>query len=263
MIILYEHPLSPYAQKCKIALAEKGIAFDARIPEAFGSGATSDQGFIAENPRHEVPALVDGDLQIFDSTIILEYLEEKWPEPALLPKDPAERARQRMLEDVMDTQYEAINWGILEILGFGRASGSLREQLLARAAEQTAKLQGWLEHKLDGAAWFGGKDFGWADVAVVPNLNISASFGNPPKAGSALADWLARANERPSVAACQAAAQQYMKIRREAFAVLIASGRFVRQYRDHRLEWMMRSGGLPIVLEGLEKRTIRFSNELG
>src|SRR5579864_6106338 len=141
MIILYEHPLSPYAQKCKIALAEKGIAFEAKVPEAFGTGATKDQGFIAENPRHEVPALVDGDLQIFDSTIIHEYLEEKWPEPALLPKDPATRARQRMIEDVMDTQYEAINWGILEILGFRRANGALREQLLARAAEQTARLQ--------------------------------------------------------------------------------------------------------------------------
>lgn len=263
MIVLYEHPLSPYAQKCKIALAEKGIAFDARIPEAFGSGATNDQGFIADNPRHEVPALVDGDLQIFDSTIILEYLEDKWPEPALLPKDPAERARQRMIEDVMDTHYEAINWGILEILGFGRAGGALREQLLKRAAEQTAKLQAWLERKLEGRPWFGGARFGWADVAVVPNLNISASFGNPPAAGSPLADWLARANQRPSVAACQAAAQDYMKIRREVFAQLVASGRFVRQYRDHRLEWMMRSGGLPIVLEGLEKKTIRFGNELG
>jgi hypothetical protein len=42
---------------------------------------------------------------------------------------------------------------------------------------------------------------------------------------------------------------------------LVASGVFKRQYRDHRLEWMMRSGGLPIVLEGIEKGTIRFSNE--
>jgi glutathione S-transferase/RNA polymerase-associated protein len=46
-------------------------------------------------------------------------------------------------------------------------------------------------------------------------------------------------------------------------AALVASGRFKRQYRDHGLEWMMRSGGLPIVLEGIEKGTIRFGNEIG
>jgi glutathione S-transferase len=261
VIILYEHPLSPYAQKCKIALGEKGIAFEAKVPQAFGTGATGDQGFIAQNPRHEVPALVDGDLRIFDSTIILEYLEDKWPEPPLLPKDPAERARLRMLEDVMDTQYEAINWGIMEILGFRRASGALREQLLGRAAEQTAKLQGWLEHKLDGRAWFSGERFGWGDAAVAPHINISVDNGHPPKAGSRLADWLARANARPSVAACQDAARAILNLKLD-FSRVLESGMFRRQYRDHRLEWMMRSGGLPIVLEGLEKKTIRFSNEL-
>jgi glutathione S-transferase/RNA polymerase-associated protein len=261
MIVLYEHPLSPYAQKSKIALAEKGIPFELRLPDAFGSGATRDQGFIAQNPRHEVPALVDDDVRIFDSTIILEYLEDKWPEPPLLPKDPAERARLRMLEDVMDTQYEAINWGILEILGFRRASGALRDQLLARAAEQTAKLQAWLEGQLGGRTWFSGAAFGWGDAAVAPHLNTSLQMGNPPKPGSALAEWLARANARPSVAACVAAAQAYLKQRLD-FAKAVESGRYKRQYRDHRLEWMMRSGGLSIVLEGIEKKTIRFSNEL-
>ena len=78
--------------------------------------------------------------RIFDSTIILEYIEEKWPQPALLPRGPDERARARMIEDVMDTQYEAINWGIMEIARFRRASGNLRDTLLARAREQTGKL---------------------------------------------------------------------------------------------------------------------------
>ena len=57
--------------------------------------------FSATNPRIEVPVLVDGDLQIFDSTIIMEYIEEKWPEPALLPprSDPLARARTRMIEE--------------------------------------------------------------------------------------------------------------------------------------------------------------------
>ena len=262
MILVYEHPLSPYAQKVKIALAEKGIPFTVKLPDAFGSGAVRDEAFTRDNPRHEVPVLVDGDLRIFDSTIILEYLEDKYPEPPLLPRDPAERARIRMLEDVMDTQYEAINWGLLEIDGFKRASGALREQMLARAAQQTAALQAWLERELAGREWFNGPRFGWGDAAVVPHLNTSASRGNAPKPGSRLADWLMRANARPSVAACVEAVRAVLKAMPD-LGQLVASGRFKRQYRDHRLEWMLRSGGLPIVLEGIEKRTIRFGNEFG
>jgi glutathione S-transferase/RNA polymerase-associated protein len=262
MILVYEHPLSPYAQKVKIALAEKGIPFTVKLPDAFGSGAVRDADFKQDNPRHEVPVLVDGDVHVFDSTVILEYLEDKWPTPPLLPKEPAERARVRMLEDMMDTQYEAINWGLLEIEGFKRATGALRDQLLARAAEQSARVQSVLERQLEGRTWFNGASFGWGDLAVVPHLNTSAARGNAPKPGSRLADWLARASARPSVAQCVAAVREVLKVMPD-LGKLLASGVFKRQYRDHRLEWMMRSGGLPIVLEGIERGTIRFSNEPG
>ena len=260
MVVLYEHPLSPYSQKCRIALAEKGVPFELRLPERFGSGATNDAGFIERNPRHEVPVLVDGDARIFDSTIILEYIEEKWPQPALLPRGPDERARARMIEDVMDTQYEAINWGIMEIARFKRASGNLRDTLLARAREQTGKLGQWLTRELGEHPWFNGDTFGWADIAVVPHLNGSARSGNGPAAESPLASWLARANARDSVAQMLEAAKEWLKSAPDPTQAL-ASGRFRRQYRDHRLEWMLRSGGMSIVLEGLERNTIRFSNE--
>src|SRR5437763_15535584 len=85
MVLVYEHPLSPYAQKVKIALAEKGVAFECRLPD-FMSGR--DDAFAAANPRLEVPALVDGDTRVFDSTIILEYIEDRWPTPPLLPVAP-------------------------------------------------------------------------------------------------------------------------------------------------------------------------------
>ena len=94
MLLLYDHPLSPYAQKCRIALREKGIAFEARLPTAIGSGAGMEPAFTAASPRAEVPALVDGEVRVFDSTIILEYIEERWPKPRLLPR-VARRARAR------------------------------------------------------------------------------------------------------------------------------------------------------------------------
>src|SRR5215470_7011100 len=138
MLKLFEHPLSPYAQKVKIALYEKCQTFESMIPNFLG-GIEGNQEFAATNPRLEVPGLIDGDTTVFDSTIILEYIEDKWPQPAMLPSTPAERARVRMLEELCDTYYEAINWGIAEIRVFGRATGRLADQMLARAGEQIDK----------------------------------------------------------------------------------------------------------------------------
>jgi len=74
--------------------------------------------------------------------------------------------------------------------------------------------------------------------------------------------WQARANARPSVARTAAAAAEMAATGTEAIAQLVESGAFQREYRDHRLEWMIRSGGMSIVQRGLENGTIRFSREL-
>lgn len=264
-LLLYDHPLSPYAQKCRIALREKGLAFEARLPAAIGSGSGMEPAFAAASLRAEVPALVDGETRIFDSTIILEYIEERWPEPPLLPASPAERARVRMLEDVMDTHYEPINWGLGEIHFFRRATGELAQQLSERAARQAAGWRRWLSDQLGERPWFNGAAFGWGDLCVAPYLNGSRAFGIEPEAGSRLAAWLARANERPSVAASSAEAAAFVSGAAggmAAVADLVAKGLFQREYRDHRLEWMIRSGGLSIVQEGLRRGNLRFPGEL-
>src|SRR5919198_813508 len=204
MVLLYEHPLSPYAQKVKIALAEKGIAFECRLPD-FMSGR--DDAFAAANPRLEVPALVDGDTRVFDSTIILEYIEDRWPTPPLLPAAPA---------------------------------------------EQAAGVHRYLERQLGDRPWFNGAAFGWGDLAVVPYVQGLAATGHPPAGGMRLAAWLARGGARPSVAAAFAAAAESME-GFEMLPQLVESGFFKREYRDHRLEWMIRSGGIDIVLDGMRQ----------
>ena len=146
-MLLYEHPLSSYAQKVKIALREKGLKFDVETPHALGSGSSGGD-FAAASLRREVPTLIDGQARIFNSTIILEYLEDKHPSPALLPRDPVARAEARMIEDVCDTLYEAINWGLGEIGWFKRAEGRLADDMKAKAASQTRQLLDWLEGKL-------------------------------------------------------------------------------------------------------------------
>jgi glutathione S-transferase len=259
-VIVYEHPLSPYAQKVKIALDEKGVAYQTRMPAAIGSGQP-DQEFLKANPRGEVPALIDGDVKIFDSTIILEYIEDKWPTPALLPKSPAARADARTIEDVMDTLFEPINWGMGEIRWFKRAEGERARTLEAHAMSQARGTYAWLTRHLGNAQWFGGETFGWGDLSVVPYLNGARGNGIGPDEKSPLGQWLARANARPSVQkSAQAAADSLKGMTQVAGAV--QSGMFKREYRDHRLEWMIRSGGLDVVLEGIRNNNIRFSNEL-
>src|SRR5258706_6211056 len=199
MIQIYDHPLSPYAQKVKIALREKGVDFQTAVPSGIGVGGAAGE-FLAANPRAEVPALVDDGVRIFDSTIILEYIEDNWPTPPLLPHGAAERARVRMLEEVMDTHFEAINWGLGEIRFFGRAKGELAETIEARAKAQTESFFRWLEVQLGDRDWFNGSSFGWGDLCVVPYVNGSVGHGNAPAEGTNLAAWLARGNARPSVA---------------------------------------------------------------
>lgn len=259
MITLYDHPLSPYAQKVKIALREKGVAFEAMMPGGLGAGGAQG-AFLEANPRAEVPALVDAGVAIFDSTIILEYIEDRWPDPPLLPATPAERARVRMLEEVMDTHFEAINWGLSEIRWFRRAEGEMADRLLAEAARQTEGFFAYLERQLETRDWFNGAAFGWGDLVVAPYVNGSVGHGNPPAAGSRLAAWQSRVNARPSVAitnqeALAASAASTMT----SVADLVKQGLFKREYRDHRLEWMIKTGGVEVVLAGLAKDNIRFS----
>lgn len=263
---LYDHPLSPYGQKVKIALLEKSVAFESMLPNAIGSGQVDD-AFAAANPRGEVPALLDGDAAVFDSTVILEYVEDKWPAPAMLPPTPAERARVRMLEDVMDTHFEAITWALSEIRNFGRAEGSEAARLEATGAAELNRWYEWLERQLGKRRWFNGDAFGWGDLCVVPFVNGAVSFGHTPKPGSSLADWLSRANARDSVRAVSAqAATMSMQGASAGMAAVrqaLQAGLFKREYRDHRLEWMIRNGALDIVRLGIERRNIRFTEAFG
>ncbi len=256
-MILYDHPLSSYAQKVKIALREKGVAFERLLPDDFGTGRR-DTPFAAANPRGEVPVLIEGDDAIFDSTIILEYIEERWPEPPLLPVGALARAAARTTEEVCDTQYEAVNWGFGELLWFRRAEGDLAGRLKAAAARDTATLQTWLAERLGDADWFGGERFGWADAAAAPMVNRSAHYGMGPASDTSLARWLARIRERSSVATTFSEFDEAASAMAGAADHYRTGGRR-REYRDHRLEWMVRSGGIEVVRAGLRDDTIRFS----
>ncbi|MEX2205555.1 MAG: glutathione S-transferase family protein [Myxococcota bacterium] len=267
MLTFYEHPLSPYARKLKILLYEKGIPFDCRFVNPYaGPEDPNWDAFLRASPRREVPVLVDGELAVFDSTIMADYIEERWPDPPTLPAGPAERARVRMLEELCDTELEAVNWGMMEILFFKRATGALADKLMGAARGQLARLFARLERELAGREWMNGAGFGRGDAAVYPHVTGAAGYGvAPSEACPRLRAWLARVAARPSVARESGELARFMS---EMMAAAAGSGDgspslLQRQYRDHRLEWMMKSGGVEIVLAGLANGTIKFATGHG
>jgi glutathione S-transferase len=106
MLIIGNH-VSPYARKVLVALAIKGI--DAEIDPIIPFYGTEE--FTAVSPLRRIPVLIDGDLVLNDSTAICEYLDETYPDPPLMPKHPAQRARARWLEEYADSRLsDLIVW---------------------------------------------------------------------------------------------------------------------------------------------------------
>ena len=99
-MLLYSGPLSLFSRKVEIVLAEKNLAFErVLVPFSQTKGyAPKHPAVLAANPKAQVPVLVDGDVTLYDSTVIAEYLEDKYPSPSLFPREPEARARCRLLE---------------------------------------------------------------------------------------------------------------------------------------------------------------------
>jgi glutathione S-transferase len=97
---LLSGPLSMFGAKAEIALREKGVPFHLEMVPFTRSHAYDPKhpDVLRINPKRQVPVLIHGDLEIFDSTQIFEYLEDRFPDPALWPAESAARARARLLE---------------------------------------------------------------------------------------------------------------------------------------------------------------------
>jgi glutathione S-transferase len=202
-ITLYSGPISLFARKAEIALGEKGLAFE-RIMVPF----TQARGYqpkhpdvVRANPKAQVPVLVDGDLTLFDSTLIFEYLEDAYPDPPLLPSAPKDRARCRMLELFAD---EILLPAIRPIMY--RSVPPDPEKRAQQEEEGRRAEVGLLEHyraleaRLGDAEYFCGV-FSVADIAVFMCLLFSLRLKGPRLDGHPkLAAWYARVGRRPAVA---------------------------------------------------------------
>jgi glutathione S-transferase len=240
---LIDNPLSPYALKIRIILYEKGIDFEKSEIHT----EEQREELLRANPRAEVPALVDGDTVVYDSKVIAEYIEEKFPKPALLPADPAGRARCRRIELLSDTEVDAAVV-VLSMFKFFRPE--LAERMPQALERATALLHGQflkLERELGGREYFAGA-FSRADVALAPHFGAAAFMGMAPGAETPhLAAWLARVNQRPSV---QRASQEAVAAVGQTYEHPLFNPNRLH-WRSDRIEQLIRIGMGPWLLDEL------------
>jgi len=234
MLTLFDDVFSPYARKVRIALYEKHVPFE-RVRALHGDCNRTD--FIDVNPRAEVPAIVDGDFSLYDSTVICEYLEDRHPNPPLYPTDPRARAKCRLIEDVADTQLDAAMYAVAIVeMGRGETNGALHDA----TRRDLDRLYEDLEQRLEGDFFCG--TFSLADIAVLPHIMAATFLGFPvdPTHYSKLAAWMERVQARPSVLRDNADVMQTMQTlqqeKRPAFDP------FRVQWRSDRLEWVIKNG---------------------
>jgi glutathione S-transferase len=229
MLILYHHNISVCAQKVRIALAEKDLPWEG-VHIDLMQGEHLKPEFLKVNPRGLVPVLVhDGD-PIYESTIILEYLEDAFPEAPLRPTDPKARARMRIWEkwpdDGLHVACGTLSYACIfaEQVRSNHDRVELEKRLSklpdkARAARQRMlldvgfeapfvkdaillhdKVLTEMERQLADQDWLGSADFSLGDVALIPyvvrldRLGLSKMWAHRPRVRS----WYERVQGRPS-----------------------------------------------------------------
>lgn len=187
-----------HSHMVRLVLAEKGINFD--IQEVDPNDTPEDLKDL--NPYNEVPTLVDRDLVLFDPQVIMEYLDERFPHPPLMPVDPVSRARNRLMLRRIDRDWLAL---LLQIeAASGKAldglRGSLRDSLTAVAPvfEQTP--------------FFMSDEFSLVDCAAAPLLWRLPSRGvELPRQAKPLIDYADRLFSREGFRASLSEAEREMR----------------------------------------------------
>ncbi len=209
---LYSGPVSLFTAKVRIALAEKGLAYE-RIEVGWNLESRylpHHPDVAALNPKGEVPVLVDGDLVVYDSTVILEYLEDRYPNPPLYPREPAPRARCRELEAAADEIVFPRVWDLTEESLYPAGAAGRDEGRLRGAQEAMAHQHAELDKQLASRDYLCG-NFGVADIGTFIMLNAGAMLGAPvSEQCTNLRTWLARLDQRPSFANEMIAMQSFL-----------------------------------------------------
>lgn len=192
---LYSGPLSMFGAKAQIACLEKGLPIDLVMVPFTGDHRYEPKHaeVLRINPKRQVPVLVHGDVEIFDSTQIFEYLEHKWPQPALWPVDPAARAGARLLELKSDEVFFPF---VIRLMGL---QDRLDDPSAQDAIAQAQRYYREMDARLAGRDFLAG-DYTYADIAFYMAQLFAARLGAPMNSATPhLLRWRERLTARPPV----------------------------------------------------------------
>lgn len=232
MLELYHYDRSTAAQKVRIALAEKGLDWKSRIVETgLDKRQQHDPEYLKLNPRGLVPTLVHEGRAIRESQVILEYIEDAFPEPPLRPADPCDRARMRLwtkrIDEGLHVNSRIVGMCIVVRHDVLKADPETRDQhyrdmpedvrrendrinlekglespLLPGAVRYFKKTFGDIDDAVADSPWLAGQTYSLADLSHIVYVNRLESFQMSPLWDGLhhFRDWVARNRERPSYA---------------------------------------------------------------
>ncbi|QDE69048.1 glutathione S-transferase [Myxococcus xanthus] len=206
-LVLYGHPFSSYTQKVLIALYENGTPFEFRCigPETPQHSAEWSRRW----PLRKFPLLVDGERDIAETSIIIEYLQLAHPGPVrLLPAEPMAALAVRFLDRFFD--LHVMNAAQHAVDGALTGDSVKRQEGLALAVKKLEVAYSWLEGQLAGRTWAAaGEDFTLADCAAAPSLFYADWTHQISDAFPVLRAYRTRLLARPSFARAVNEARQF------------------------------------------------------
>lgn len=194
MLKLYHDPISPNSRRVWITLLEKELEFE--LVEVKLDGEQFQPEFLALNPFHHIPVLVDDGFNVVESLAILDYLEAKYPNPVMLPTDAKDLAIARMVQLVTANELLPATLTLSGVI-LGLPVGN--PEKIEQAKQKASTVLKFFENLLDDRPYFGSQNLTLAEVVagtIVPWLfrgGVSLS-GDYPK----LRAWCDRLVSRPS-----------------------------------------------------------------
>ena len=155
MMVLYSGTTCPFSHRCRFVLFEKGMDFEIRDVDLYNK----PEDINVMNPYGQVPILVERDLILYESNIINEYIDERFPHPQLMPADPIMRARARQLLVGMEREI----FSFMEVIEKnGKTADKARQEIKARLTE--------IVPIFNKQKFMLGDEFSMLDVAIAPLL---------------------------------------------------------------------------------------------
>lgn len=202
---LYLRPDCPFCWKVKIYLSEIGVDVEEVLVEL---GKTHPE-VAALNPNATVPVLINEDLVLYESAIIIEYLADKFPQNSLMSGSPEQKAEIRQLQFYSDSKVGKILFPYIKRVRENTGEEDI-DALKTAISPDWQKLQKYLSQQLADKAFFGGA-FSAADCALIPRISLALAYGlELDEENGKLTNWLARVMSRPS----------YLKAKPKGFSII-------------------------------------------